>query len=86
MNKQAAEIFLNYDVHAATDITGQPQPDTVLKWGSEASIHINLDDVPVMNEAYKMYELGVCRVNKHNRAKTMPSMHFKVLKQKKEKY
>ena len=79
MNKQAAEIFLNYDVHAATDITGFGLAGHGLEMaqGSEASIHINLDEVPVMDEAYKMYELGVSTgVNKHNRAKTMPSMHF----------
>ena len=79
LNRQAAEIFLNYDVHAATDITGFGLAGHGLEMaqGSEASIHINLDEVPVMNEAYKMYELGVSTgVNKHNRAKTMPSMHF----------
>ena len=79
LNKQAAEIFLNYDVHAATDITGFGLAGHGLEMaqGSEASIHINLDEVPVMNEAYKMYELGVSTgVNKHNRAKTMPSMNF----------
>ena len=79
LNKQSAEIFLNYDVHAATDITGFGLAGHGLEMaqGSEASIHINLDDVPVMNEAYKMYELGVSTgVKKHNRAKTMPSMHF----------
>ena len=79
LNRQAAEIFLNYDVHAATDITGFGLAGHGLEMaqGSEASIHINLDEVPVMNEAYKMYELGVSTgVNKHNRAKAMPSMHF----------
>ena len=79
MNKQAAEIFLNYDVHAATDITGFGLAGHGLEMaqGSEASIHINLDEVPVMDEAYKMYELGISTgVNKHNSAKTLPSMHF----------
>ena len=79
LNRQAAEIFLNYDVHAATDITGFGLAGHGLEMaqGSEASLHIKLDEVPVMNEAYKMYELGVSTgVNKHNRAKTMPSMHF----------
>ena len=79
LNRQAAEIFLNYDVHAATDITGFGLAGHGLEMaqGSEASIHIHLDEVPVMNEAYKMYELGVSTgVNKHNLAKTMPSMHF----------
>ena len=79
LNKQAAEIFLSYDVHAATDITGFGLAGHGLEMaqGSDASLHINLDAVPVMDEAYKMYELGISTgVNKHNRAKVMPSIHF----------
>ena len=79
LNKQAAEIFLSYDVHAATDITGFGLAGHGLEMaqGSDASLHINLDTVPVMDEAYKMYELGISTgVNKHNRAKVMPSIHF----------
>ena len=79
LNKQAAEIFLSYDVHAATDITGFGLAGHGLEMaqGSNASLHINLDAVPVMDEAYKMYELGISTgVNKHNRAKVMPSIHF----------
>ena len=65
LNKQAAEIFLNYDVHAATDITGFGLAGHGLEMaqGSEASIHINLDEVPVMDEAYKMYELGLSLIH-----------------------
>ena len=79
LNKQAAEIFLSYDVHAATDITGFGLAGHGLEMaqGSDASLYINLDAVPVMDEAYKMYELGISTgVNKHNRAKVMPSIHF----------
>ena len=79
LNKQAAEIFLSYDVHAATDITGFGLAGHGLEMalGSDSSLHINLDAVPVMDEAYKMYELGISTgVNKHNRAKVMPSIHF----------
>jgi len=79
LNRKAAEIFTNFDVHAATDITGFGLAGHGLEMaqGSDASIHINLNSVPVMDEAYKMYELGVSTgVNKHNRAKTIPSMQF----------
>ncbi|MEC9035590.1 MAG: selenide, water dikinase SelD [Verrucomicrobiota bacterium] len=79
LNRSAAEVFANFEIHAATDITGFGLAGHGLEMaqGSESSLHLNLNSVPVMEEAYKMYEDGVTTgVNKHNRKKTIPHIRF----------
>ncbi|MDB4737960.1 selenide, water dikinase SelD [Verrucomicrobiales bacterium] len=79
LNKSAAEVFANFEIHAATDITGFGLAGHGLEMaqGSESSLHLDLNSVPVMEEAYQMYEAGITTgVNKHNRKKTIPHIRF----------
>jgi selenide,water dikinase len=79
LNRIAAEIFADFDVHAATDITGFGFAGHAMEMaqGSEAALRIELDALPVMPSAYEMYAAGVSTgVNKHNRAQTAPHLRF----------
>lgn len=79
LNRKAAEIFADFEIHAATDITGFGFAGHAMEMaqGSEAALRIDLNAVPVMPGAYEMYAAGVTTgVNKHNRAQTAPHMRF----------
>ena len=71
LNRTAAEVFADFEVHAATDITGFGLAGHGLEMaqGSDATLHLKLDAIPVMPEAYEMYAAGITTgVNKHNLA------------------
>ena len=70
LNKLAAEILQDYEVHAATDITGFGLAGHGLEMaGKDSCLKLELDKVPMMPEAVAMYEKGMTTgVNKHNRA------------------
>ncbi len=79
LNKTAAEIFAQFEVHAATDITGFGLAGHALEMaqGSEAALTIDLDALPVMAQAMEMYQSGVTTgVNRHNREKAMPHLRL----------
>ena len=78
LNRTAAEILSDYDVHAATDITGFGLGGHALEMtGHRVRFRLHLNDVPVMPEAYTMYEKGVTTgVNKHNRAQVATHLEF----------
>ena len=70
LNKTAAEVFSNFEIHAVTDITGFGFAGHAMEMlnGSNLSFNISLDAIPIMNEATEMYERGVTTgVNQTNR-------------------
>jgi selenide,water dikinase len=70
LNKTAAEIMQEFEIHAATDITGFGLSGHAFEMasGSGVRLEFNLDDIPVMQEALEMYAKGVSTgVNRHNR-------------------
>jgi len=79
LNKTAAEVFSEFDVHACTDVTGFGFAGHAMEMaqGSEAALRIELDKIPVMDRAYDMYAAGVSTgVNAPNRAKVEPHLRF----------
>ena len=78
LNRSAAEIFSDFEVHAATDVTGFGLGGHGLEMaGDDACLHLSLDAIPVLPRAYRMYAAGVTTgVNKHNRAQVEPHLRF----------
>ena len=70
LNKVAADVMKQFEVHAATDITGFGLAGHGFEMasGSDLCLEIQLEDIPIMNQALEMYERGVTTgVNKDNR-------------------
>ena len=70
LNKTAAEVFADFEIHAATDITGFGFAGHALEMLSspDLSFNIKLDAIPIMKGAREMYERGVTTgVNQTNR-------------------
>lgn len=70
LNKTAAEIMQEFEIHAATDITGFGLSGHAFEMasGSGVRLEFTIDDIPVMQEALEMYAKGVSTgVNRHNR-------------------
>ena len=61
LNRTSAEVMAGFDIHAATDVTGFGLAGHALEIarGSGLTLEISTGDVPVMPEAFKMYEKGV---------------------------
>ena len=61
LNKTAAEVMQPFDIHAATDITGFGIAGHAYEMAtaSNACLEMELDSLPVMNEALDMYERGM---------------------------
>ena len=71
LNKSAAEVLQQYDVSAVTDVTGFGLAGHALEMakGSNATLEIEIDAIPVMAESMNMYEKGVTTgSNLNNRA------------------
>ena len=69
----------NFERHAATDITGFGLAGHVLEMieDSDLTFHINIDEIPIFNEAFEMYERGVTTsVNKNNRNRVENNWSF----------
>lgn len=91
LNKTAAEILGNYDVHAATDITGfgLAGHGFEMAQASDVRIRVDLDKIPVMDEALEMYRKGMStgvnpvnreRVEKRTRVKKdIPAWHREIV-------
>lgn len=60
LNKAGAEVAANYDVKAATDITGFGLLGHALKMAkaSNLSMHINTRNIPLLDGAYSIYDDG----------------------------
>ena len=90
LNKQAAAIMADFDIHAVTDITGFGLGGHALEMaeGSDVTLEIRVDDVPIMREALEMYQKGMrTGVNAANRAliedfvrfeKSLPAWHEEI--------
>jgi selenide,water dikinase len=61
LNKTAAEVMQDFEVHAATDITGFGLAGHALEMakGSGVTLSIAIDALPVLAEALEMYRKGV---------------------------
>jgi len=61
LNKTAAEVMQNFEIHAATDVTGFGLAGHGLEMaqGSGVALRIEIDAVPVMDEALEMYKKGM---------------------------
>ena len=69
----------DFDIHAVTDITGFGLGGHSLEMaeGSDVTLEIRTDDVPIMREALEMYQKGVrTGVNAANRALIEDSTYF----------
>ena len=79
LNKTAAEVFADFEIHAATDITGFGFAGHALEMlgGPDLSFNITLDAIPIMNEAREMYKRGVTTgVNQTNRTLVENNWNF----------
>ncbi len=91
LNRTAAEALKNFEVHAVTDITGFGLAGHGFEMakGSDISLHIDMDAIPVMAEAIEMYEKGMTTgVNAFNRQmvgnrlrieKKLPDRHQEII-------
>ena len=61
LNKKAAEVFMNYSVHACTDITGFGLLGHAKEMasGSNVGIRIHKENVPVLPHAYELANQGI---------------------------
>ncbi len=69
LNKAAADVMKQFDIHAVTDVTGFGLAGHALEMAkaSGAALQISLDDLPVMDEAFAMYRKGMSTgVNRYN--------------------
>ena len=70
LNKTAAELMVDFEIHAATDITGFGFAGHALEMiqGDNLTLNFFLDKIPFFLEASQMYLNGITtRVNKINR-------------------
>ena len=79
LNRAATETLYDFEVHAATDVTGfglAGHGYEVAK-GSGVGLEIDLEALPVMDEALEMYRKGVrTGVNSHNRRMVDAQLQF----------
>ena len=79
LNKSAAEVLQQYDVSAVTDVTGFGLAGHALEMarGSNATLELEVDSIPVLEEAANMYVEGVTTgSNANNRALITGSTRF----------
>lgn len=77
LNRWPAEIMQNFDIHAATDVTGFGLAGHALEMVGESSITIDIriEALPVMDEALDMYRKGMTTgVNASNRQQVAGKM------------
>jgi selenide,water dikinase len=79
LNRKAAEVMMDFEVHSATDITGFGLAGHSLEMGEGSGVLIEIDlaKTPIMREALAMYEKGMSTgVNKSNREQVEPKARF----------
>jgi selenide, water dikinase len=79
LNKDAAGVLRDFDVHALTDITGFGLTGHALEIAraSNACLTFDLDDLPLMDQAQEMYRRGMnTGANAHNRELVAPHIRF----------
>jgi selenide,water dikinase len=80
LNKEAAQIMADFEIHAATDITGFGLAGHALEMAQGSHVQLSIDTVllPVMDEANAMYRKGMSTgVNAHNREVVQPHSRMK---------
>jgi selenide,water dikinase len=73
LNKTAAETMRSFNIHAVTDVTGFGLAGHALEMAraSKATLSIDLDIIPIMDQALAMYRKGVSTgVNVYNQQLT----------------
>lgn len=81
LNKTAAEVMAQFEIHAATDVTGfgLAGHGFEMACGSNVSLQINLDHLLIMPEALAMYRKGMrTGVNQLNRRLVADKARFDV--------
>jgi selenide,water dikinase len=79
LNKSAARAMQGFDIHSVTDVTGFGLAGHALEMakGSGACLSIDIDALPVMDQALEMYRKGVnTGVNAFNQRLTAGHAHF----------
>jgi selenide,water dikinase len=79
LNKGAADAMRGFDIHSVTDVTGFGLAGHGLEMAkaSQVTLTINLDALPVMDEALEMYRQGVTTgVNEFNQRLTAGHTRF----------
>jgi selenide, water dikinase len=79
LNKDAAEAMRAFDIHAVTDITGFGLAGHGLEMakGSSVTFSINMDSLPIMEQALEMYRTGITTgVNTFNQHLTADHTRF----------
>jgi selenide, water dikinase len=79
LNRRAAEVLADYEVHACTDVTGFGLAGHGLGMakGSGVTLSLDLEALPVMEESLAMYQRGVTTgVNASNRELTQGHLRF----------
>ncbi len=80
LNRLAAETARDFDIHAATDITGFGLAGHSLEIAraSKVQFALSFNDIPTFNGATAMYERGMTTgLNATNREHTAPDIEFK---------
>jgi selenide,water dikinase len=70
LNRTAAEVMSGFDIHAATDVTGfgLAGHGFEIAKASNVCLEINIQELPIMEEALAMYKRGMTTgVNAYNR-------------------
>jgi selenide,water dikinase len=79
LNRKAAEVAADFEVHAATDITGFGLAGHCYEMvkGSLVTMEFSMDRIPIMQEALEMYKKGVTTgVNNYNRELVAGAIRF----------
>lgn len=79
LNKKAAEVMSEFEIHAATDITGFGLAGHGLEMasGSGITLEIDLSKIPIMREALEMYKRGMnTGVNRYNQQLVEKHLRF----------
>ena len=79
LNRKAAEVAADFEVHAATDITGFGLAGHCYEMvkGSQVTMEFSMDRIPIMQEALEMYKKGVTTgVNNYNRELVAGAIRF----------
>ena len=79
LNRKAAEVLAEFEVHAATDITGfgLAGHSYYMVKGSQVAMEFSMDRIPIMKEALDMYKEGVTTaLNTYNRGLVAETIRF----------
>jgi len=81
LNKAATEVMTQFEIHAATDVTGFGLAGHGFEMarGSKVTLRITLEQVPIMRQALAMYRKGMrTGTNQFNRRMVGDALQFKV--------